>query len=63
MPTIDQVLANPSEAAKAGRVWATIPLQGGKLVLTDNGGLIQADNADRGDGTFGPEVWPFKAGF
>ena len=61
--TIEEVLADPAEAAKAGRAWATIQLQGGRLVLTENGGLIQADNADRGDGTFGPEVWPFQAGF
>ena len=58
MATIEQVIADP--AVKAGRVWAVLPLGGGRIVLTDNGVLIEATEADRGDGTFGAEVWPLK---
>ena len=63
MATIEDYLADPIEAVKAGRVWGTIPMQGGRIVLTENGGLIQLDLAQRPDGSLGPEVWPFKAGF
>ena len=60
MATIEDFLANPVDGPKIGRVWATLPLQGGRIVLTEHGMLIQADQADRGDGTTGPEVWPAK---
>ena len=62
MATIEQVLANPIEGPKVGRAWGVLQIPGGRIVGTDNGVLLQIDNADRGDGTFGPEVWPVKAG-
>ena len=64
MSTIEQLYAaNTEDVQKAGRIWAILEVAGGKIILTENGGFIQADNADRGNGTFGPEVWPFQAGF
>lgn len=64
MATVDELYAtNQSDAVKAGRIWATLNLQGGKIVLCENGLFFQADNADRGNGTFGPEAWPVQAGF
>lgn len=61
--TIEQALADPTVAQQAGRVWAIVPMAGGRVAYTDNGKLEEIENADRGDGTFGPEVWIFKAGF
>ena len=61
--TIEQALQDADLAAKAGRVWGTIPVGGGRIVMTENGMLIELAEADRGDGTVGPEVWPFGAGF